>query len=274
MRHRGRAAVRYGIWTLGALGSLSVILVVVLVARALMAAAPHPGVSRQLPSDIDAAGVAANLSQAIRFQTVSKAPGVPVDPEAFHAFHDFLLATYPKAHQALELERINHYSLLYRWPGKSPDKDPILLLAHQDVVPPNGEWERPPFSGAIEEGVIWGRGALDDKVSILAILEAVELLLGSGFTPDRTVYLAFGHDEEIDGQNGARAMAELLKERNIRFAFALDEGSPIGLGLVPGLEVPVSLIGTAEKGYTSRREGRLTQGIPDAGADLIHRDGL
>jgi carboxypeptidase PM20D1 len=148
-------------------------------------------------------------------------------------------------------ETVNGFSLIYRWQGSDSNERPILLIAHLDVVPPNGEWSRPPFAGLVEDDFIWGRGSLDDKVSALGILEAVEFLLEAGFEPRRTIYLAFGHDEEISGKNGAQATARLFPERGIRFSFVLDEGSPIGVGLVPGVDRPVALIGTAEKSYLS-----------------------
>ena len=127
-------------------------------------------------------------------------------------------------------------------------------------MPPNGAWTRPPFSGLVEDGFIWGRGALDDKVSVLSLLEAVEFLLDAGFKPRRTIYLAFGHDEEIDGTDGAVAIAEHFKKTKIRFAFVLDEGSPLGVGLVPGIDAPVALIGVAEKGYLSVELTAATSG--------------
>ncbi|HJN60952.1 MAG TPA: M20/M25/M40 family metallo-hydrolase [Alphaproteobacteria bacterium] len=141
------------------------------------------------------------------------------------------------------------------WQGRDAARQPILLLAHMDVVPVEpssaGAWQHPPFSGAIADGFVWGRGTLDDKVSVLATLEAIELLLADGFTPERTIYLAFGHDEEIDGRHGAAAIAAVLAERGVRLGFTLDEGGIIAHDIVPGVAPPVALIGVAEKGYLS-----------------------
>ena len=132
---------------------------------------------------------------------------------------------------------------------------PVLLLAHMDVVPvePGTEraWTHGPFSGDVADGFIWGRGTLDDKVGVMAILEAVEILLEQGFKPRQTVLLAFGHDEEIGGQKGAATIAALLKSRGIRVAYALDEGSAVTEGIVPGLDSAAALIGIAEKGFAS-----------------------
>jgi carboxypeptidase PM20D1 len=112
-------------------------------------------------------------------------------------------------------------------------------------------WTHPPFSGAIADGHVWGRGAMDDKAGVLAILEAVEHLLGRGFQPERTILLAFGHDEEVSGVNGARNIAALLRQRGVKPEFILDEGGAIAEGMVEGVEAPIALIGTAEKGYVS-----------------------
>jgi carboxypeptidase PM20D1 len=146
--------------------------------------------------------------------------------------------------------------VLYRWQGSDPSLDPLLLLAHQDVVPvpPETEarWSQPPWDGVIADGFVWGRGAMDDKGNLLAILEAVETLAARGFAPPRTVYLAFGHDEEVGG-TGAKGVAELLTSRGVRAEFVLDEGMAVVEGLVPGLEPPAALIGVAEKGYCSVR---------------------
>ena len=205
------------------------------------------------PIILDQDAAVKRLAQAVRYQTVSHGPDVPVSAQAFDDLHDFLVQNYPRVHETLERERIGGHSLLYMWKGRDPDLKSVLLSAHLDVVPvepdTEKEWEYPPFAGDIAEGFVWGRGTLDDKGSVLGILEAVEFLLGQGFTPTRTIYLAFGHDEELGGQNGAAMIAERLAERGERVAFILDEGSAIVQGIVPGIEKPVALIGLAEKGY-------------------------
>lgn len=129
-------------------------------------------------------------------------------------------------------------------------------MAHMDVVPVDSAseslWKHPPFSGAVADGFIWGRGAMDDKGSVLGILEAVEHLLNEGFLPERSVYLAFGHDEEIGGHNGAAKIAELLSSRGVELEYVLDEGAILS-GIIDGISSPVALIGIAEKGYLSIR---------------------
>ena len=158
-------------------------------------------------------------------------------------------------HQTLSLELVGGHSLLFTWAGSDPGLGPIILLAHYDVVPiepgTEGDWSHPPFSGRVVEGEVWGRGAMDDKASLLGIMEAAETLLERGFHPTRTLIFSFGHDEEVGGLAGARAVASLLEERGIRGSFVLDEGMAIVEGSLPGVEGPVALIGLAEKGYIS-----------------------
>lgn len=206
------------------------------------------------PVAVEADSVAAHLSTAIRVATVSTADAPP-DSSALATLHRVLELTYPRAHAALEREVVGGGSLLYTWPGTDSSARPILLLAHLDVVPvPPGSavrWSEPPFEGRIADGFVWGRGAMDDKGSVVAILEAVEALLAEGHRPERTVLLAFGHDEERGGSGGAERIAELLDERDVRPAIVLDEGYAVLEGLVPGVERPVAVVGVAEKGYLS-----------------------
>lgn len=226
--------------------------------------------SRQLQVDpvqviaIDRDAVAKRLAEAIRFQTVSFQAPVEPSVKEFDLFRAFLAGSFPQLHQRLTKEIVNAHSLLYTWTGKDARLKPVLLMAHMDVVPvdPANEknWTRPPFSGDIADGYIWGRGAMDDKVSVLGILEAVEFLLSGDFQPQRTIYLAFGHDEEIGGANGAGKIAELLRGRGVELEFALDEGLNIVDGVIPGIAAPAALIGIAEKGYLSLELSAETAG--------------
>jgi len=149
------------------------------------------------------------------------------------------------------------HSLLFSWKGKDERLKPVLLMAHMDVVPVDAatesSWHHPPFSGQVADGYIWGRGTMDDKGSVIAILEAAENLLTSGFEPQRTIYLAFGHDEEVGGNNGAANIAAALRSRGVELEFVLDEGLNILSGIISGLSSPVALIGIAEKGYLTLR---------------------
>lgn len=188
------------------------------------------------------------FAAALQIPTVS-APG-KVDTAAFRELDTLLLSQFKLVHQKLEFERVNEFSRIYRWPGINAQLDPILLIAHLDVVPATDTdlWEQAPFSGAIKDGFIWGRGALDDKLSAWGLLEAVEQLLKSNFEPNRTIYIAFGHDEEISGEKGAGAIAKKFEEEGLHFAFVLDEGLVILENALDGLESPVAMVGIAEKG--------------------------
>src|SRR5213079_2886828 len=189
---------------------------------------------------LDTAALAQRLAGALRFKTVSYQDSTQFDAREFTGFQAYLRATFPRVHAALKLEKVNGYGLLYEWTGSDPNLPPIILLAHQDVVPvePGTEsrWTEPPFEGRIAGGYVWGRGALDDKGSLVGICEAVEHLLGAGAKPRRTLYLAFGYDEEVGGRRGAARIAELLASRNVQPEFVLDEGGALTNGLIAGVQ--------------------------------------
>ena len=193
------------------------------------------------------------LGKAVQIPTVSY--DNRIDTTAFVNFQHFLKTNYPFCDSLLEYYTVNEYSFVYKWPGIKAALEPILLMAHIDVVPVEAEsekrWTHPPFSGKKHDGYIWGRGTLDDKVNILAILEAMEGLLMKGYQPERSIYLACGHDEEVGGQAGAKAIARRFKQQGITFEYILDEGSVILKDALAGLDRPAALIGICEKGYTT-----------------------
>ncbi|WP_286829467.1 MULTISPECIES: M20/M25/M40 family metallo-hydrolase [Kordiimonas] len=207
----------------------------------------------------DARRMAENLAGAVRFQTISHSLDRAPDHKAFKGFHDYLVTTYPNAHAVLEREVVSDYSLMYRWPATTDTgKKPIALAAHIDVVPvPEtglADWPQPPFAGVIDDnGILWGRGTLDDKGMLIAIMEALEKLARAGFTPDRDIYFLFGHDEELGGDKGAAVMAGILKDRGVQLAWLMDEGSAIPDGIIPGVKSPVALISLGEKGSVTLR---------------------
>jgi carboxypeptidase PM20D1 len=206
---------------------------------------------------LDEAALAEGLAQALRIPTVSLAENLPIDDAAFAAFHALLEERYPRVHAQLAVERIGAWSLLLRWTGRDPALKPALLAAHMDVVPvePGTEarWTHPAFAGVTADGYVWGRGALDNKSALMAQLEALERMLEQGYAPARTLYFAYGHDEEIGGRDGAARIAETLRSRGVHLAFTLDEGSAVTQGLVAGIERPVAAIMVGEKGYVSFR---------------------
>jgi carboxypeptidase PM20D1 len=198
---------------------------------------------------------AENLSRALQFQTISFQDASAVDAGTFLAFHAFLEKTFPLIHQRLTREVVGDLGLVYTWKGADPAAKPIILLAHMDVVPiaPGTlpDWTYPPFEGRIADGFIWGRGSMDCKGILMAIMESVEGLLAQGYQPRRTVYLCFGHDEEVGGWRGAAKIAALLKSRGVTAEFVIDEGGMIVDGKVMGIAKPLAMIGIAEKGYLS-----------------------
>ncbi|RYE24604.1 MAG: M20/M25/M40 family metallo-hydrolase [Sphingobacteriaceae bacterium] len=196
----------------------------------------------------------AHLQQGIRFKTISLSDSAKTDSSVFLAFHQFLGKTYPLIHQKLQLEKVGS-TLIYTWKGKNLSLKPIILMAHQDVVPVEkaslSQWKADPFGGVIQNGKILGRGAADDKTSLFALLEAIEKLLQENHQPERTLYFVFGQDEEAGGK-GVKAVAGLFKKRKIKADWVLDEGGEITKKEIPGLHgTPVALIGTSEKGYLS-----------------------
>ncbi|MET0813495.1 MAG: M20/M25/M40 family metallo-hydrolase [Microbacterium sp.] len=189
--------------------------------------------------------------ELLRIPTVSHADEAEVDVARFEQFRAALERLYPHTHRVLERELVDRHSLLYRWRGKNAS-DPLVLMAHQDVVPiVESEWEHPPFEALVvgegEDAAIHARGAIDDKGSLVAILEAVEALAEQGFQPRRDVYLAFGHNEETAG-GGAKAMVEVMKGRGIHPSLVLDEGGAVVQGVIPGVTVPTAMVGVAERG--------------------------
>ncbi len=199
---------------------------------------------------VDEQQVAEHLAAAVRCQTVPLDDTGTPDPEAFEQLHRMLEETYPRVHQKLKREVINGYSLLYTWMGSRPELEPVMLMAHQDVVSADAsEWTYPPFEGAIADGFIWGRGTLDIKNQLIGIMEAAETLLQSGYRPERTILFGLGHDEETGGVNGCKVMGQWLKERNVHLAGIVDEGGGIAAGLAAGVREKVALVGASEKGY-------------------------
>jgi len=204
---------------------------------------------------VDSPIVAEHLAAAVRCQTVPTDDHGTPDEEAFRHLHQGLKDTYHVVHEKLKREVVGGFGLLYTWPGSDPSLPPVVLMGHMDVVPVPEEslakWSHPPFAGAVADGFVWGRGALDDKVTVLAILEAVEALLRDGARPTRTIYLAFGHDEEVSGRFGAKAMVDLLIARGVKPALVLDEGGAMAENLLPGVPGRSAIVGIAEKGYVS-----------------------
>lgn len=206
------------------------------------------------PAPFDTNLAAQHLAESVRFQTVSNQDPSQNQLGEWDKLHGWLAATYPKAHAAMQRELLGK-TLVYTWPGSDPAAQPIIVMAHQDVVPvtPGTEkdWKYQPFAGTIAEGAVWGRGAIDDKGSLVALFEAMEALASQGFKPKRTIYLVSGHDEEAGG-SGAVAAAKLLASRKVKALFTIDEGGIITTD-TPIIKQPAMMIGVAEKGYVTLR---------------------
>lgn len=271
---------------IGVLVALLAVLAVVLVVRTVRLG---PTATDELPVpqvELPQVGLEAveRLVGALRIPTVSQ-DDAPPPIEDLQRFHAYLEETFPRAHAVLERQVVNEGSLLYTWQtpdvpvGTAEASRPLLLLAHMDTVPvaPGSEqrWSHPPFSGAVADGAVWGRGALDDKAAVTAALEAVERLLADGFVPSRPVLFAFGHDEEVGGRQGAARVAALLQRRHVEPYAVLDEGQAVIDGLMPGVEGPVAMIGIAEKGYLSVAltahgpEGHSSTPPPETAVDIL-----
>ena len=226
--------------------------------RARLDSTPLPPIGWALGLSSEAAeaspAAAQRLSQALQLQTVSYENRADIDEGELARLGRHLEASFPLVHSTLKCEIFGH-SRLYTWPGTDPERVAALFLAHMDVVPVGDAdaWTHPAFAGVVDDEFIWGRGAIDDKSRVLALLEAVEAQLADGFTPEGTLLFAFGHDEEIGGDNGAAKISAHLAASGIAPELVLDEGGVITRGVVDGVERPVASIMLGEKGFVTVR---------------------
>lgn len=216
------------------------------------------------PIELDVAAISQRFAKAIQFPTISHDDRSNFDSAPFEALKAHLEQSYPLIYANTELIEVNDYSLVFHLKGQSPELKPALFMGHTDVVPVDeatrDQWKHAPFSGDIAEGAIWGRGTIDDKITVMALMEAMEYFLQQGITPKRSIYFSFGHDEEVGGDEGAQKIAAMFKEKGIEFEFILDEGGAVTKGLMTGVSQPAAIIGIAEKGFLNLR---LT--VEDAG---------
>lgn len=221
--------------------------------------------------EFDFEKIAAHLSEAVKIPTVSVADEEG-DYAPFDEFRAFLERTYPAVFGIGEKTAINGYSLIVKIPGSDEKLLPACFLSHQDVVPaPEKGWDYPPFGGEIRDGFVCGRGSLDMKGHMIALLEGLERILEEKKRPERTIYLCFGHDEELMGRNGAGKIVEYLSEKGVRMEYVVDEGGIIADGGTLGIDGKLALIGTCEKGYadfvlTSAKDGGHASSPDKSGA--------
>ncbi len=233
------------------LALLILFLAVILVRTALFRPTEEPAAAPE-PVELDREGVVSALQALVRCKTVSRYDHADEDDAEFEKLIALLPTLYPHVTEALPLTRMEDRALLFHWKGKEAG-DPAVLMAHYDVVPVDESgWKKPPFDGIIEDGVLWGRGTLDTKVTFNGILYAAEQLLKAGFTPEHDVYFAFSGGEEVNG-NGACHIVEYFKEHHLTPSLVVDEGGAVVEGVFPGVKAPCALIGIAEKGMMDVR---------------------
>ncbi len=187
------------------------------------------------------------LQQLVRCKTISYNDRAMEDDGEFEKLISLLPGLYPNVFDACSFQQLPDRALLFRWPGKS-EAAPSVMMAHYDVVPvEEDKWEKPPFAGIIEDGVLWGRGTLDTKVTFNGVLSAANYLIGQGFVPENDIYFAFSGGEEVNGM-GAVNIVNYFVQHGIQPALVVDEGGAVVENVFPGVKVPCGLIGIAEKG--------------------------
>ena len=245
-------------WLLLIPAALLVFLAVILIRGAAFKPKAQP-TPDEAPVTVDTDAAVDALATLVRCKTVSYADPTLEDNAEFEKLIDTLPTLYPHVFATCEFRQLPDRALLFRWKGKSEGK-PAVLMAHYDVVSAEeGAWEKPAFDGVIENGVLWGRGAIDTKVTLNAILFAAEKLIKEGFTPERDIYMAFGGDEEING-HGVADIVRLFVERKIEPGIVLDEGGAVVEGVFPGVKQPCTLVGIAEKGMLNIEYSALSGG--------------
>ncbi len=188
-----------------------------------------------------------SLKELIKCKTISDYDKSKEDEKEFEKLYNLLPKLYPNVINTCENIKLENRGLLYKWTGKNHDK-PAVLMAHYDVVSVVEEdWDKPPFEGILEDGVLWGRGTLDTKVTFNAVMFSVNHLISQGFVPENDIYLAFSGEEEINGL-GAVDIVNYFKENNISPYIVVDEGGAVVEKSFPGLKKPFGLVGVAEKG--------------------------
>ena len=228
------------------LAAVVVLAAVVLVRTALFT----PGTAPAVPEGeetIDRDKAVENLRTLIRCRTVSNTNHALEDDAEFEKLINTLPTLYPNVFKTCKFERLEDRGLLFTWSGKE-HTEPTVLMAHYDVVDVDeAGWKKPPFEGVLEDGVLWGRGALDTKVTFNGVLTAADKLIGEGYTPAQDIYFAFSGGEEVNGL-GAVHIVDWFEANHITPALVVDEGGAVVEDVFPGVKQPCGLIGIAEKG--------------------------
>ena len=230
----------------GILALLGLFLAVLLIRAACFRPKAQPATAPEALR-FDRESAVSALAELIKCKTVSYNDPALEDAAEFEKLIASLPGLYPRVFDICSVRQLPDRALLIRWPGKQ-DTEPTVLMAHYDVVPADGEkWEKPPFAAVIEDGVLWGRGALDTKVTFNGVLSAANHLIGKGYCPAHDIYFAFSGGEEVNGR-GAVNIVEYFQEHHIQPALVIDEGGAVVENVFPGVKAPCALIGIAEKG--------------------------
>ncbi len=225
------------------IAAIIAVLVLILIVRTLLFVPKEQAIGQITDVKVDEEKACENLREMIRCRTVFGDEGY----SEFSKFRNLLTERYPNVASNCERMRFDKTAVLYRWKGKSADS-PTVLMSHYDVVPAQQEqWSRDAFAAEFIDGIIWGRGTLDTKATLCAIMESVDGLIAEGFVPNNDIYLAFSGDEEIAG-SGQPAIVEYFKQQNIRPALVLDEGGAVMSDVFPGVTGKSALVGISEKG--------------------------
>lgn len=242
------------------LALVAAFLAVILIRAARFTPAAQPTFEDEPEVSFDEHAAEEALAALVRCRTVSSEDPAMEDDAEFQKLIDLLPGLYPGVFRACTLTRLPGRALLFHWPGRDPAGNPAVLMAHYDVVPVEEDlWEKPPFSAQVEDGVMWGRGTLDTKVTFNGILSAAEALIGQGFTPASDIYFAFSGGEEVSGP-GAVQIVDWFKAHHIEPALVLDEGGAVVQDIFPGVSEPCALIGIAEKGMLNLTYSLTTDG--------------
>ena len=228
------------------LGAVILFFAVILLRAAMFRPAAEAPV-KEVPVSLDREKIVRDMADMVCCKTVSNRDHALEDPEEFEKFRQLLKERYPNVHKACTLEHIGRNGLLYSMKGAS-SAAPTVLMAHYDVVPAEEAlWSKPAFAGIVEDGIIWGRGTLDTKGTLLGVMESLETVLREGYVPKNDLYLSFSGEEEVDGSSCA-AIVSTLEERGITPALVLDEGGAVVEKVFPGVTRECALVGIAEKG--------------------------
>ena len=228
------------------LGILLIFVAVIAIRTLRFTPKPQPKLSDEEVTFDKEASVSA-LQQLVRCRTVSYNDHSKEDAAEFRKLIDLLPSLYPNVFRVCSFRELPDWGLLFKWSGKRSD-EAAVMMAHFDVVPVNEEnWEKPPFEGILEDGVLWGRGTLDTKVTMNGVLSAADHLIAKGFQPEQDIYFAFSGGEEVNGK-GAPNIVDHFEENGIKLSMVVDEGGAVVENVFPGVKIPCGLIGIAEKG--------------------------